>query len=65
MRWPWKRRPKHNGHEAARAKAEAEGALRATKSFTQHVARMAPDVAALPADEFADRVARAFRGGRA
>lgn len=61
MRWPWKRQPKHNGHEAARAKAEAEGALRATKSFTRHVERMASDIADLPADEFVDRVSKAFR----
>lgn len=60
MRWPWRRRVKNNGHEAARAKAEAERALQVTKAYGRHVERVAGDVADLPADEFAARVAQAF-----
>jgi len=52
---------KSNGHEAAKAKAEAQGVLRATRSYTRHVEDMARDVADLPADEFVERVSRAFR----
>jgi hypothetical protein len=62
MRWRWRRRPT-NG--AAKAKAEAEARLRATQRLTPAVEQMARHLADLPDDEFADRVARAFRGRHA
>jgi len=57
MRWPWRR--DRNGAAEVRAKAEAK--LRATKRMTPIVEKLADRVAELPDDEFADRVARAFR----
>jgi hypothetical protein len=58
MRWRWRRRAP-NGAAAIRAEKEAE--QRATKRATPMVEKLADRVAALPPDEFADRVARAFR----
>ena len=61
MRWRFWRR---NGRATAQQAAdEAEARLRAAKRMTRHVQKMAPAVAGLPAEEFAERVARAFRGG--
>ena len=57
MRWPWRR--DRNGAAEARAKAEAK--LQATKRMTPVYERLAERVADLPDDEFADRVAKAFR----
>lgn len=59
MRWPWRRRT--DGSDAAQARAEAERALRMVQRRTRHVEEMAARVADLPADEFTERVARAFR----
>lgn len=58
MRWRWWR---HDSNGAAAAKTEAEIKLRAAKRMTREVEKMADLVAELPADEFADRVSRAFR----
>lgn len=63
MRWRWWRREKDPQPNGDLARAEAEAKLRAAKRMTQHVQKMAPAVAGLPAEEFAERVARAFRGG--
>lgn len=57
MRWPWRR--DRNG--AAEARANAEAKLRATKRMTPVVKKLADRVADLPPEEFADRVAQAFR----
>lgn len=59
MRWPWRKR--RNGTDAARARSEAEAKLRATRRATPHVERAADRLAAMPADEFAERLAAAFR----
>jgi len=57
MRWPWRRHV--NGSAETRRKAED---LRdRTKKMTPVVERLAERVADLPADEFAARVANAFR----
>lgn len=62
MKWPWQWRWRRNGAaDAARARAEAEARLRAAKRATPHVERAADQLGRLPADEFADRVSRAFR----
>lgn len=60
----WWRRKEENGHEsraASVARAEAEAKLRATQRMTPAVERMADRLADLPDEEFAERVARAFR----
>jgi len=57
MRWPWQRHV--NGSAEARRKAEQERDR--TKRMTPVVERLAERVADLPDDEFADRVAKAFR----
>ena len=59
MRWPWRRR-RPNG-EAAKAKAEALARLRFTQAMTPAYERMADHIADLTDEEFAERVARAFR----
>lgn len=56
-RWPWHR--DLDGESKIRAEAEAEE--RAAKRRTEIYEKMAGRVADLPPDEFADRVARAFR----
>lgn len=61
-RWPWHR----NGHETQQIRDEAERRLAAAQKMTPRVRRLAE---ALPQDEFAERIARAFRappypGGR-
>jgi hypothetical protein len=58
MRWPWSH---HRSNGAARARAEAEARLRASERLTPVYERMAPHLARLPAEEFAERIARAFR----
>lgn len=59
--WPWRRQHQAPTNGDA-AKAEAEATLRVAKRTTQHVQKMAPAMANLPPEEFAQRVARAFRG---
>lgn len=58
MRWRWWRR-QPNG--AAKAAAEAEAKLRNVQRLTPMYERMAERMAELPDDEFAERVAQAFR----
>jgi hypothetical protein len=63
MRW-WRRGHNNNGEEntaAAKARAETEARELAAKRATPMVEKMADRVHELPVDEFADRVARAFR----
>ena len=70
MIW-WRRKREHNG-EVAKAHAEAdrqrrlreeqEAKLRRDQRMTPLYERMADSLAELPDDEFAERVARAFRG---
>ena len=63
MRWPrWLTR-RRNGHaeEVREIREAAEKKLAATQHMTPIVERMAPRVAKLPPDEFAERVAKAFR----
>ena len=62
MRWPWRRHPPPAPANGDLARVEAEAKLRVAKRMTQYVEGMAPAVAALPAEEFAQRVTRAFRG---
>lgn len=57
MRWPWRRHT--NGSAEIRRRAEAN--LDAAKKVTPIVVRRAPELAHLTDDEFAARVARAFR----
>lgn len=57
MRWPWRRR----ATGAAKARAEAEARLRATERLTPIYEQWARHLAELPDEEFAERVARAFR----
>jgi hypothetical protein len=56
-RWPWQR--DRNG--AGRIRAEKEAEARATKGRTPMYEKLADRVADLPPEEFAERVARAFR----
>lgn len=57
MRWPWHRHT--NG--SAEIRRQAEEKLDATRKITPIVAKRAPELAHLTDDEFAARVARAFR----
>lgn len=60
MNWRFWRR---DGRAAAQQRElEANARLRAAQRMTRHVENMAPAIANLPPDEFAERVARAFRG---
>jgi hypothetical protein len=57
MRWPWQR----NGHEAKRVHDEAKRERVREQRNTPVVGRLAPDIADLPEDEFADRLRRALK----
>jgi len=56
VKWPWQK--DKNGKKAAAVKAEAE--FEATKKQRAEVERRARELAALPADEFMDRITRTF-----
>ena len=56
MKWPWRKHS--NGKKAAAVRAEAE--LEATKRQRVEVERKARELAALPPDEFMDRITRTF-----
>ncbi len=57
MRWPWHRHT--NG--SAEIRRQAEEGLDTAKRNTPIVARRAPELDRLTEDEFANRIARAFR----
>lgn len=62
MKWSWPFR-RRNGRQAARElELKADAKLRAAQRMTRHVQQMAPAIASLPPEEFARRVARAYRG---
>jgi len=56
VKWPWQK--DKNGKKAAAVKAEAE--LEATRKQRAEVDRKARELAALPPDEFMDRITRTF-----
>ena len=56
MKWPWQK--DKNGKKAAAVKAEAE--LESTREEWDEVKRKARELAALPPDEFMDRITRTF-----
>lgn len=62
MRW-WPRRKRHTNGAAAAA-AESTAKLVDAEKMTPLYERMAPHLASLPKDEFADRVVKAFGARR-